>query len=79
MIPKVETCIEAIKAGVQGVVILNGKTASFGAARNLHRARRRHADRSLIADGFKAQPAAVKTAAASSFSFAIIARYGPGP
>ena len=27
MIPKVETCIEAIKAGVQGVVILNGKTA----------------------------------------------------
>ena len=26
MIPKVETCIEAIKAGVQGVVILNGKT-----------------------------------------------------
>jgi acetylglutamate kinase len=27
MIPKVETCIEAIQAGVQGVVILNGKTA----------------------------------------------------
>ncbi|MDO1580847.1 acetylglutamate kinase [Rhizobium oryzicola] len=27
MIPKVETCIEAIKAGVQGVVILNGKVA----------------------------------------------------
>ena len=27
MIPKVETCIDAIKAGVQGVVILNGKTA----------------------------------------------------
>ena len=27
MIPKVETCIEAIKAGVQGVVILNGKTS----------------------------------------------------
>lgn len=27
MIPKVETCIEAIEAGVQGVVILNGKTA----------------------------------------------------
>ena len=27
MIPKVETCIEAIKGGVQGVVILNGKTA----------------------------------------------------
>lgn len=27
MIPKVETCMEAIKAGVQGVVILNGKTA----------------------------------------------------
>jgi acetylglutamate kinase len=27
MIPKVETCIEAIRAGVQGVVILNGKTA----------------------------------------------------
>jgi len=26
MIPKVETCIEAIEAGVQGVVILNGKT-----------------------------------------------------
>ena len=26
MIPKVETCIDAIKAGVQGVVILNGKT-----------------------------------------------------
>ncbi len=27
MIPKVETCIDAIKAGVQGVVILNGKAA----------------------------------------------------
>ncbi|RVJ68926.1 acetylglutamate kinase [Sinorhizobium medicae] len=27
MIPKVETCIAAIKDGVQGVVILNGKTA----------------------------------------------------
>ena len=27
MIPKVETCIDAIKAGVRGVVILNGKTA----------------------------------------------------
>jgi len=26
MIPKVETCIDAIQAGVQGVVILNGKT-----------------------------------------------------
>ncbi|GHD14839.1 acetylglutamate kinase [Tianweitania populi] len=26
MIPKVETCIDAIKRGVQGVVILNGKT-----------------------------------------------------
>ncbi|WP_407946743.1 acetylglutamate kinase [Pararhizobium mangrovi] len=27
MIPKVQTCIEAIEAGVEGVVILNGKTA----------------------------------------------------
>jgi acetylglutamate kinase len=27
MIPKVETCIQAIEAGVEGVVILNGKTA----------------------------------------------------
>src|SRR3954452_21812648 len=27
MIPKVETCIDAIKAGIPGVVILNGKTA----------------------------------------------------
>jgi acetylglutamate kinase len=27
MIPKVETCIEAIERGVKGVVILNGKTA----------------------------------------------------
>jgi len=26
MIPKVETCIEAIDRGVEGVVILNGKT-----------------------------------------------------
>ena len=26
MIPKVETCIEAIERGVKGVVILNGKT-----------------------------------------------------
>ena len=26
MIPKVETCIEAIERGVQGVVILDGKT-----------------------------------------------------
>ena len=26
MIPKVETCIEAIRRGVEGVVILNGKT-----------------------------------------------------
>ena len=26
MIPKVETCIEAVDAGVEGVVILNGKT-----------------------------------------------------
>ncbi|MDX1730468.1 MAG: acetylglutamate kinase, partial [Aurantimonas coralicida] len=25
MIPKVETCIEAIENGVEGVVILNGK------------------------------------------------------
>jgi acetylglutamate kinase len=27
MIPKVETCIEAVERGVEGVVILNGKTA----------------------------------------------------
>lgn len=27
MIPKVETCIDAIEAGVEGVVIVNGKTA----------------------------------------------------
>jgi len=27
MIPKVETCIKAIAQGVEGVVILNGKTA----------------------------------------------------
>ena len=27
MIPKVETCIYAIEKGVEGVVILNGKTA----------------------------------------------------
>jgi len=27
MIPKVETCIQAIESGVEGVVILNGKTA----------------------------------------------------
>ena len=26
MIPKVETCIEAVERGVEGVVILNGKT-----------------------------------------------------
>jgi acetylglutamate kinase len=26
MIPKVETCIEALARGVEGVVILNGKT-----------------------------------------------------
>jgi acetylglutamate kinase len=26
MIPKVETCIEALERGVEGVVILNGKT-----------------------------------------------------
>ena len=26
MIPKVETCIQAIERGVEGVVILNGKT-----------------------------------------------------
>jgi acetylglutamate kinase len=26
MIPKVETCIEALDRGVEGVVILNGKT-----------------------------------------------------
>ena len=26
MIPKVETCLEAIERGVEGVVILNGKT-----------------------------------------------------
>jgi len=27
MIPKIETCAEAIRRGVEGVVILNGKTA----------------------------------------------------
>ena len=26
MIPKVETCLEALRQGVEGVVILNGKT-----------------------------------------------------
>ena len=26
MIPKVETCLEALESGVEGVVILNGKT-----------------------------------------------------
>ncbi len=26
MIPKVETCLEALETGVEGVVILNGKT-----------------------------------------------------
>ncbi len=46
MIPKVETCIEAIEAGVQGVVILNGKT-SHSVLLELSANRARHADRAL--------------------------------
>ena len=50
MIPKVETCIDAIETGVQGVVILNGKTSPCRAAGDLHRRWRGHADRSLRSD-----------------------------
>jgi acetylglutamate kinase len=42
MIPKVETCIEAIERGVKGVVILNGKNRPCGAAGAVHRPWRRH-------------------------------------
>jgi hypothetical protein len=44
MIPKVETCIEALERGVEGVVILNGKTPHAVLLGAVHRARRRHAD-----------------------------------
>ena len=40
MIPKVETCITALEQGVEGVVILDGKSAARGAARIVHRSRR---------------------------------------
>ena len=47
MIPKVETCITALEQGVEGVVILDGQVRACGAARIVHRSRRRHAHSSL--------------------------------
>ena len=44
MIPKVETCIYALEQGVEGVVIIDGKTAARGPARTVHQSGHRHAD-----------------------------------
>ena len=42
MIPKVETCMEAIKQGVKGATILDGTRAACAAAGTVHRRRHRH-------------------------------------
>ena len=43
MIAKVETCIDALERGVEGVVVARRQGVARGAARTVHRARRRHA------------------------------------
>ena len=61
MIPKVETCLYALEAGVEGVVILDGTGSARRIARTPHRPRRRHADeadrRSNAAMSWTAPPA----------------------
>jgi hypothetical protein len=52
MIPKVQTCIEAIERSVEGRRHLEWQDAARGAAGTVHRARRRHADRAVT--GYKA-------------------------
>ena len=47
MIPKVETCMYALEAGVEGVVILDGKRGARGADRAAHRRGLRNPDASV--------------------------------
>ena len=47
MIPKVETCMYALEAGVEGVVILDGQPGACGADRAAHRRGRRNPDASV--------------------------------
>ena len=54
MIPKVETCIEAMERGVAGRRHPQRQDAARGAARALHRARRGHADHGLSGGGYVA-------------------------
>ena len=49
MIPKVETCIEALERGRRGRRHPQRQDAARGAARALHRPRRRHADPAMTA------------------------------
>ena len=48
MIPKVETCIEAVERGVEGVVILNGKTPHAVLLELFTAARRGNADQGVV-------------------------------
>ena len=45
MIPKVETCLEAVERGVEAAVILDGRVPHIHAAGAVHAARRRHFDK----------------------------------
>ena len=56
MIPKVETCIYALEQGVQGVVIIDGKTAARGAARTVHQSGHGHADPQVMMQATNSSP-----------------------
>ena len=51
MIPKVETCIYALEQGVQGVVIIDGKTQHAVLLEVVHQSRHRHADPQVMTNG----------------------------
>ena len=50
MIPKIETCLEAVRSGVKARRHPRRPHAARAAARTVHRARRRHADREADAN-----------------------------
>ena len=60
MIPKIETCLDAVEQGVDAAVILDGRVPARPAAGNLHHRRRRHDDPARIrtaTDGLCDRPA----------------------
>ena len=55
MIPKVEACLDSLRAGVRKTHMIDGRLRAFPAAGDLHRPRRRHGDHLEIARSARAR------------------------